>query len=169
VALIQCPKCGSSSLRSSQLRGGAEKFKSFFGLLPFRCKQCSQRFSAPIWSLRFARYARCPKCLRFELSTWSEQFYVPPLSTRLFLRMGATPYRCEFCRCNFASFRRCKEKFSWRKRRQAIADANLAALANQTQNIEEPFESQEEQVPLVEGQAPVEREPETSGQGLSSS
>ena len=94
---------------------------------------------------------------------------MPPLSTRLFLRMGATPYRCEFCRCNFASFRRCKEKFSWRKRRQAIADANLAALANQTQNIEEPFESQEEQVPLVEGQAPVEREPETSGQGLSSS
>ena len=90
----------------------------------------------------------------------------------MFLRMGATPYRCEFCRCNFASFRRCKEKFSWRKRRQAIADANLAALASQTQSIEDPglvFESQEGQVPLVEDQAPIEREPETSGQGLSSS
>jgi hypothetical protein len=94
---------------------------------------------------------------------------VPPLSTRLFLRMGATPYRCEFCRCNFASFRRCKEKFSWRKRRQAIADANLAAQANQTQSSEQPELVFEEQVPLVEGQAPIQREPETSGQGRSSS
>jgi hypothetical protein len=30
------------------------------------------------------------------------------------LRMGATPYRCAACRCNFASFKPCKEKFSWR-------------------------------------------------------
>ena len=49
-----------------------------------------------------------------ELSTWSEQFYIPPLGTRLYLRLGATPYRCDFCRCNFASFRPCKERFSWR-------------------------------------------------------
>jgi hypothetical protein len=34
------------------------------------------------------------------------------------LRLGATPYRCDFCRCNFASFRACKERYSWRKQRQ---------------------------------------------------
>lgn len=108
-----------------------------------------------------------------ELSTWSEQFYIPPLGTRLYLRLGATPYRCDFCRCNFASFRRCKERFSWRKRRQAIADANLADQAKQLQSIQqsigEPglvFERQEEQVPLVEGEAPIQPEPETSGQSL---
>jgi hypothetical protein len=28
--------------------------------------------------------------------------------------MGAIPYRCAACRCNFASFRPCKERFSWR-------------------------------------------------------
>src|SRR5260370_27838422 len=57
-----------------------------------------------------------------ELSTWSEQYYHPPTSTVMKLRLGATPYRCEFCRCNFASFRACKEKFSWRQRATAQVD-----------------------------------------------
>ena len=30
------------------------------------------------------------------------------------LRLGATPYRCAACRCNFASFKECKERFMWR-------------------------------------------------------
>jgi hypothetical protein len=30
------------------------------------------------------------------------------------LRLGATPYRCTACRCNFASFKKCKERFMWR-------------------------------------------------------
>jgi hypothetical protein len=64
------------------------------------------------------RYARCPKCLRLELSTWSEQYYRPPAVTVMKLRLGATPYRCDFCRCNFASFRACKERFSWRRHKQ---------------------------------------------------
>jgi hypothetical protein len=54
-----------------------------------------------------------------ELSTWLRQYYDPPASVRFKLRLGATPYRCEYCRCNFASFRPCKERFSWRKRREA--------------------------------------------------
>jgi hypothetical protein len=135
--------------------------KSFFGFLPFRCRQCSERFSSTIWNLRFARFARCPKCLRLELSTWSEQFYIAPLSTRLFLRMGATPYRCEFCRCNFASFRRCKERFSWRKRRQAIADATLARAMQESQTS--PVEDRA----LIEGRAEAQPEPEISGQPVS--
>ena len=110
VAFIQCPNCGAGSLQSSEIRGSVEKFKSLFGVLPFRCRRCSERFSSAIWSLRLAIYARCPKCLRLDLSNWSEQFYRVPLGIRLLLRMGATPYRCEFCRCNFASFRRNKEK-----------------------------------------------------------
>jgi DNA-directed RNA polymerase subunit RPC12/RpoP len=129
VAFIRCPNCGSSSLRSSQLRNAKERFKSFFGVIPFRCRQCSERFAAPIWNLRVARYARCPKCLRLELSTWSEQFYLAPVGTRIFLRLGATPYRCDICRCNFASFRPCKEKFSWRRRREAQAAEASAQAA----------------------------------------
>lgn len=168
MAFVRCPSCGSSSIRSSQIRDGREKFKSFFGFIPFRCKQCSGRFSAPIWNLRFARYARCPKCLRLELSTWSEQFYIAPLSTRLYLRMGATPYRCEFCRCNFASFRRCKERFSWRRRREARAALAAAdALASQVQepnSIHPEPESPDPQPLFVDlAQEPSEPYSETLG------
>ena len=118
MAFVSCPDCGSNNLRISTVRGFAARLRSFVGILPFRCRQCNRRFEARIWNLSFARYARCPKCLRMELSTWSEQYYNPPAMTRLKLRMGATPYRCDFCRCNFASFRACKERYSWRRARQ---------------------------------------------------
>ena len=51
--------------------------------------------------------------------TWSEQYYHPPRWTVIMLRCGATPYRCPACRCNFASFRPCKDKLSWRTARSA--------------------------------------------------
>ncbi len=88
------------------------------GILPFRCRQCENRFTAAIWNFSGIRYARCPKCLRMDLSTWSEQYYNPTRKTIILLRLGATPYRCDACRCNFASFRACKERFSWRRRRE---------------------------------------------------
>lgn len=72
-----------------------------------------------LWSIRYWRYAKCPRCYRMELSTWSEQHYVPRTRVIFLLRLGATPYRCEFCRLNFVSFRACKERFSWRKRRRS--------------------------------------------------
>ncbi len=31
------------------------------------------------------------------------------------LSLGAKPFRCEYCRINFASFRRRREKFSFRR------------------------------------------------------
>jgi len=52
-----------------------------------------------------------------DLSTWSEKDFHGSLGTLLLLRMGAKPYRCEYCRVNFASFRWRKEKFSYRRRR----------------------------------------------------
>jgi hypothetical protein len=76
---------------------------------------CKTRFGTSMWEGQTWKYARCPKCLRFELSTWSEQYYNPPTWTVFLLRMGATPYRCDTCRCNFASFRACKERAPVRK------------------------------------------------------
>lgn len=52
-----------------------------------------------------------------DLSSWSEKDFHESLGTLLLLRMGAKPYRCEYCRVNFASFRSRKEKFSYRRRR----------------------------------------------------
>jgi hypothetical protein len=75
-----------------------------------------------VWAEGAWKYARCPRCYRQELTTWSEQYYHPPSWITFLLRIGATPYRCAACRCNFASFRRCKERFTWRhKTRVATA------------------------------------------------
>jgi hypothetical protein len=105
------------------VRGVVERLQSLAGILPFRCRQCGTRFRTLIWDLRSWRYARCPKCLGTELSRWSEHYYNAPLGDRLLVGLGATRYRCELCRHNFASFRACKEKFSWKKRRDAAKGA----------------------------------------------
>jgi len=69
-----------------------------------------------MWHAGDWRYARCPKCYRQQLSTWSEQYYNAPASAIVQLRLGATPYRCAVCRFNFVSFKKCKERFTWRHR-----------------------------------------------------
>jgi len=116
MAFVSCPQCGSKHLRVTRLRGFRQRLRSILGILPFRCRHCETRFTAGIWHLSGIRYACCPKCYRTELSTWSEQYYHPPWMVVAKLRLGATPYRCEYCRCNFASFRACKERFSWRRK-----------------------------------------------------
>ena len=121
MAAVFCPACGSKNLRISRIRGWRERLRSIAGIYPLRCRQCNHRFPSAIWSLATLHYARCPKCLRNELGTWSEQYYHPLWNTVLLLRLGATPYRCESCRYNFASFRACKERFSWRRSGRAQA------------------------------------------------
>jgi hypothetical protein len=98
-----------------------------------------------MWSGRAWKYASCPRCYRQELTTWSLQYYHPPTTTFLKIKCGATAYRCAACRCNFASFRPLREKFTWRHRnrpepvpngppvhaeqREALHEADLSALA----------------------------------------
>jgi hypothetical protein len=103
----------------SKPRGFGERLKDFFGIYSLRCKRCGARWQTSVWTESSWRYARCPRCYNMELSTWSEQYYLPPAITRWMLRTGATPYRCDRCRCNFASFRACKERFSWRKKQES--------------------------------------------------
>jgi len=122
MAFAACPECGARNLRSSRVRGFTERLRSLVGILPFRCRQCGARFTTLIWDVRSWRYARCPKCLRYELNTWSDHYYNAGGWVRFLVRLGASPYRCEGCRCNFASFRECKERFSWRKHRRAAAE-----------------------------------------------
>ena len=77
------------------------------------------------WGSVTWKYARCPKCYRQELSTWSEHHYAAPLWTAIQLRLGAAPYRCAACRCNFASFKKCKEKFAWRHRERPYTEPEV--------------------------------------------
>ncbi|MGA3026253.1 MAG: hypothetical protein ABSF98_15915 [Bryobacteraceae bacterium] len=121
-----CPSCGGHNLRASKMRGFVERLQSLAGVFPFRCRQCGTRFRTLLWDLRSWKYARCPNCLGTELGRWPEHNYNAPLGLRLLVGLGATRYRCELCRQNFASFRACKERFSWRKRREAARAAASA-------------------------------------------
>ncbi len=64
-----------------------------------------------MWAGDSFKFARCPRCYRQDLTTWSLEYYHPPTSTALKLKMGANAVRCAACRCNFASFRPIKAKF----------------------------------------------------------
>src|SRR5579884_2764681 len=105
MAFGECPGCGSRSIRGSKARGAKERLLSVLGWMPFRCRQCELRFNSFLWDFASWRFARCPKCLRSDLTTWSEDHYVPAPNVMVLLRLGARPYRCESCHCNFASFR----------------------------------------------------------------
>src|SRR5947209_20071495 len=116
---LACPKCGTRDVRVSHRKGLGEFVRGIFGIYPLRCRRCRSRWTTSVWSSGDWKYARCPRCYRQALTTWSEQYYRPPRWTHILLRCGATPYRCAACRCNFASFRPCKERYSWREANQA--------------------------------------------------
>jgi len=111
---LACPKCGTREVRVSHRQGLFEAIKGFLGVYPLRCRRCRHRWLTSAWAGGAWKFARCPRCYRQELTTWSEQYYHPDRWTVMLLRLGAIPYRCAACRCNFASFKRCKERFSWR-------------------------------------------------------
>lgn len=110
-----CPQCGGRRLRLSHIRNGGERFRSLLGFVPVRCRECGHRFSSSLWQFGQWRYARCPRCCRLDLGTWSEKHYLVPWTMKLMLALGAKKYRCETCRHNFASFRGLKERFRFHR------------------------------------------------------
>ncbi len=60
-----------------------------------------------------------------DLNTWSGKTHEPPFFTAVRIAFGAKRWRCEYCRLNFASFRRRKEVFTfgrWRNREAQMAE-----------------------------------------------
>ena len=111
---LSCPNCGSRDARVSHRTGVGEWLRALVGSTPLRCRRCNTRWETSVWEGGDWKFARCPKCYRQQLTTWSEQYYNPPTWIVVKLRLGATRYRCAACRCNFASFKKRKEKFTWR-------------------------------------------------------
>lgn len=107
---LSCPNCGTRDVRVSRRKNLGEILRGIFGVYPLRCRRCSSRWTTSVLEAGDWKYARCPRCYRQDLTTWSEQYYHPPLSILIKLRCRATPYRCAACRYNFASFRPCKER-----------------------------------------------------------
>ncbi len=139
--LITCPSCGSESLRTSKARSLSETVLNLIGLFAFRCLDCDHRFRASIWRVRQLFYAKCPRCLRLDLSKWNTTHYSPPFTTSLAVACGAKSVRCEYCRHNFWSFRRVKVQFnpSLRAERSPIViPATPRTLANGDSAAVEP-------------------------------
>jgi hypothetical protein len=113
---LTCPNCNSRNLRYSRIRSFSERWWSYIGIRPLRCRDCYLRFIERTWRLRAARFARCPRCWRTDLSRWSTADYYVPWTTTLLLALGGNPYRCEYCRVNFVSFRKRKERYRDRRK-----------------------------------------------------
>jgi hypothetical protein len=65
-------------------------------------------------------FAKCPKCLRDDLTDWEERYYYPPRWQQALLHVGGKAHRCGACRHNFVSFRPRKFEFvpSWRSKKK---------------------------------------------------
>ena len=63
-----------------------------------------------------------------DLSRWNKEDYRVSFFRSLLLNLGANPYRCEYCRVNFVSFRKRKERYNpQRKRAQRKHDHSADA------------------------------------------
>jgi hypothetical protein len=102
--ISQCPGCGFHNLHVSRPRYWEERIAGLVGLCHFRCRRCRRRFLRQIVLLPNIRFARCPKCLRQELTDWSERYNYPAGFSSFWVWMGAGEHRCESCRHNFVSF-----------------------------------------------------------------
>ena len=102
-ASLSCPNCGSSDIRRSRRQGSAELTKMLVGNYPFRCLACNTRFWSNIWLLSAWKYAKCPKCLSLNLTSWPLRSSRPNFFQKLCVTLGAKRHRCTKCRCNFVS------------------------------------------------------------------
>ena len=66
-----------------------------------------------------------------DLARWSREDYRISFFRSLMLGLGAKPYRCEYCRVNFVSFRRRKEKYDPQRRRAQRKRTQTAVAARQ--------------------------------------
>jgi hypothetical protein len=88
---------------------------------------CKSRFFAPtiVWADLF--YARCPLCNRMDLNGWTgKTFTNPPAWVAFKVALGARKLRCEYCRLNFASFRKRKEVFTFKRWKKFVPPAEVS-------------------------------------------
>jgi endogenous inhibitor of DNA gyrase (YacG/DUF329 family) len=108
---ITCPECGSKDVRPSLSQTFGEQVLKVFGFYHIRCKDCDHRFRAQIWDFLNMVYARCPRCYRLDLSTWSTEYYRASSAQLLCLKLGGRRHRCAYCRVNFVGFRPAKLRY----------------------------------------------------------
>jgi hypothetical protein len=100
-----CASCGGEDLRRSRRQTVFEAVRMAVGLYPFRCLRCESRFWVSVWLFSKLPFAKCPRCLRMQLTVCPEKHFHSTLWRNLLLTFGAHRYRCSACRYNFCSFR----------------------------------------------------------------
>lgn len=110
---VQCPRCGSRYLRDSKAKQGTRKPRKWRFEAILRCEDCKLRFVGSTLVLRDFLFAHCPQCRRMDLNSWSGKTFKPAGVVKFKLAFGAKRWRCEYCRLNFASFRRRAEAFTF--------------------------------------------------------
>lgn len=103
--VLVCTSCGSENVRRSKRQSLWEIPQMAMGIYPFRCMNCSARFWASVWLLSRLAYAKCPRCLGMDLTTWPAKYFAPKLWNKIATFFGAQRYRCQACRKHFVSFR----------------------------------------------------------------
>lgn len=88
-------------------------------------------------------FARCPGCLREDLTDWEEKYYYPPRWQQALLHVGAKAHRCAVCRKNFVSFRPRRREFvpSWKTRKSDIPRAAAPAETPESARTEAGVET----------------------------
>ncbi len=125
---VSCPKCGSRLINLSRLRSARERIGALFGTRPLRCGDCRTRFIARTFAWRDHLFSHCPRCFRMDLNLWQPGHFHASGWMRFLLQVGGFRYRCEYCRLNFVSLRRRKERFSFKRwtARRKQGDRNRA-------------------------------------------
>lgn len=130
MSTIKCPKCGSNRVRPSLTQSWIERVLETFGFVQIRCRDCDERFGSGLIDVRNAIYARCPRCYRLDLGSWKLDHYHVTFWSRVLLKIGGRPRRCDACRWNFVSFRPVKIAHVRRAKRTSPTQPATRELAH---------------------------------------
>ncbi len=162
IPSLECANCGSKQIRRARYHSWGERLRGILGIHPFRCRRCNHRFAVSVWLFGKLRYAKCPRCLRLELTTWSRRYYKVDFLKNFLIAFGAQKYRCASCRCNFVSFRPRKATVKFGEQPDNSADKPLNQPDDEREDAgpaETPPEPEEVAVRHVQPTAPDDWRP----------
>ena len=121
---VSCPQCGSRVINLARLHTTSEWLQSLLGTRPLRCRDCRSRFKGKTFEWSDLLFAKCPNCFRMDLNVWYKEHWRARGWMAVKLALGGMRMRCEYCRVNFVSMRRRKERFTFNRwsRQQSNGD-----------------------------------------------
>ena len=101
---MTCPVCHGERVRRSRRQSLSDYALSTFGVYPWRCSECHERFHSRLMSLGDFLHAHCRRCGNHELQR-IDPGHVDARFTLLWRALQIPAFRCEPCRYKFFSIR----------------------------------------------------------------